>query len=62
MSYLEKVCKEKGLAITEDNKSVAQFSTEELESDWKSWNEYGRANLQSRILPIRAMTTLEIEE
>lgn len=60
MSYLEEVCKEKGLAIREDNKSVAQFSTEELESDWKSWNEYGRADLQMRILPPIAVTELSL--
>lgn len=60
MSFLEEVCKDKGLIIREDNKSVAQFSKEELEMDWKTWNEYGRADLQARILPPVAVTRLKI--
>lgn len=56
MSFLEEVCTKKGLVVRGDNRPVAQFSKEELEADWKAWNEYGRADLQMRILPIRAMT------
>lgn len=62
MSYLEEVCKDKGLVIREDNRPVALFCKEELEADWKAWNEYGRADLQARILPPIAVTTVEIEE
>lgn len=60
VSFLEGVCKEKGLVIREDNRLVAQFSKEELETDWKAWNEYGRADLQARILPPVAVTRLKI--
>ena len=62
MSYLEEVCKEKGLVVREDNRPVAQFGKEELESDWKPWNEYGRADLRMRVLPITPVTTLNTEE
>lgn len=58
--YLEKVCKEKGLVVREDNELVAQFSKEELEADWKAWNEFGRADLQMRILPPIAVTELKV--
>lgn len=60
MKYLEEVCKEKGIVIREDNRPVAQFSREELESDWKAWNEYGRTDLQMRILPPIAVTELTL--
>lgn len=60
MNYLEEVCKEKGIVIREDNRPVAQFGREELESDWKAWNEYGRADLGMRILPPIAVTTLKM--
>lgn len=53
MAYLEDVCAAKGLDIRDDNKPMAEFSQEELELDWKAWNEFGRADLESRILPIR---------
>ena len=62
MSYLEEVCKEKGLVIREDNRPVALFCKEELEADWKAWNEYGRADLQARILPPVAVTTVEVDK
>lgn len=62
MNYLEEVCKEKGIVIREDNRLVAQFDREELESDWKVWNEYGRSDLQMRILPPIAVTTQKIDE
>ena len=60
MSYLEEVCKEKGIVIREDNRPVAQFGRESLESDWKAWNEYGRTDLQMRILPPIAVTELTL--
>lgn len=55
IAYLENVCEAKGVNIREDNRPVAEFSQEELETDWKAWDEFGRADLESRILPIRAM-------
>ena len=39
---------------------MAEFSQEELAKDWDEWNKFGRADLESRILPIRAMTTVKI--
>lgn len=59
-AFLDRVCMAKGLTIREDNKLVAQFSNEELEADWRAWNEYGRADIQSRILPSFAITTIEL--
>ena len=49
ISYLEEVCKSKGLVIRDDNRAVAQFGREELEAGWKAWSEFGRADLQMRI-------------
>lgn len=60
MTYLEEVCAEKGLEIKEDNRPLLQFSQDELAKDWKDWNEFGRADLQMRTLPIRAVTTFKI--
>ena len=57
MIYLENVCAAKKVVIREDNRPVAEFSQEELAKDWDEWNKFGRADLESRILPIRAMTT-----
>ena len=61
MSYLEEVCAVKGLVIREDNRLVAQFSQEELLKDRKEWNEWGKTELMSRILPIRPVTTFNID-
>ena len=62
MAYLEEVCAGKGMVVREDNEPVARFGKEELEADWKAWNEYGRADLQMRILPPIAVTELEVDE
>ena len=59
MAFLEEVCAGKGLVVREDNEPVARFDKVELEADWKAWNEYGRADLQMRILPIRAVTMVK---
>ena len=61
MAYLEEVCAGKGLVVREDNEPVARFDKEELEADWKAWNEYGRADLQMRILPTRVVTELKVD-
>ena len=60
MIYLENVCAAKGVTIREDNRPVAEFGQEELAKDWEEWNIFGRADLGSRILPIRTMTTVKI--
>ena len=61
MTYLESVCAAKGLTIREDNRPVAEFGQDELVEDWEEWNKFGRADLESRILPIRAVTTMRID-
>ena len=61
MTYLENVCSTKGVNVREDNSPVAEFNQEELAKDWEEWNKFGRADLESRILPIRAMTTMRID-
>lgn len=61
MTYLENVSEAKGLTIREDNRLVAEFSQDELAKDWEAWNKFGRADLESRILPIRAVTTMRID-
>lgn len=61
MTYLENVCAAKGVTIREDNRLVAEFSKDELAKDWEEWNKFGRADLESRILPIRAVTTMRID-
>ena len=61
MIYLENVCAAKGVTIREDNRLVAEFSKDELAKDWEEWNKFGRADLESRILPIRAVTTMRID-
>lgn len=61
-AFLDKVCAERGVTIREDNTPVAKFTDEELASDWKEWNEFGRADLISRILPIMPITTIDLTE
>ena len=57
ITYLKKVCAAKGLSILEENRSVVQFSQEELLKNWKEWNEQGRADLKSRIFPSMVFKT-----
>ena len=59
-AFLDSVCALQGLTIREDNTIEAQFSNEELAADWRAWNEYGRAEINSHILPIMATTTIEL--
>lgn len=56
--YLDEVCRAKGLTIREDDTPVVSFPEEELKSDWKEWNEFGREDLKSRILPLKMVTTV----
>lgn len=60
--FLDKVCEAKGWKIRENNKPIAEFEPETLATDWKKWNEYGRADLESRILPTRVLATLDNEQ
>lgn len=61
-AFLDKVCSDKGLTIREDNMPVARFGDEELAADWKQWNEFGREDLTSRILPIIPITTIDLSK
>lgn len=61
-AFLDSVFALKGLTIREDNTQVARFSKEELEADWKAWNEYGREDIISRILPIIAVSSCEFSD
>lgn len=57
-NFLDKVCEAKGWKIREDNKPIVEFDTETLAADWKKWNEYGRADLMSRLLPTRVVVNV----
>lgn len=59
-AFLDRVCEAKGLTIKEDNIPEVQFDKEELEADWKAWNEFGRADINARILPIIPVTTIQL--
>jgi hypothetical protein len=61
-AFLNRVCEAKGLTIKNDNVPIAHFSKEELEADWKAWNEFGRADINARILPIIPITTIRFPE
>lgn len=61
MAYLESVCAAKELIIREDNRPVAWFTSEELAADWRKWDELGREDLKSRILPIIPITTINLK-
>ena len=58
-AFLKGVCVAKGLTISEDGAPVAQFRQQELAADWKAWNEFGRADINARILPIIPVTTIQ---
>lgn len=59
ITYLENVCAAKEVAIREEYRPIAEFGQDELAKDWKNWNELGRADLESRILPPLFVTTLK---
>ncbi len=59
-SFLDDVCRKKGWKIREDSTPLVQFSEEELERSWNEWNVIGRADIESRTLPIVATTVLEL--
>ena len=58
--FIDDVCAGKKWRIREDNTPIVQFSQEELEEDWRSWNEFGREDLNSRILPIIPIAKIKI--
>jgi hypothetical protein len=61
-SFLDDICAAKGWAIREQNGPIVQFSREEIEADWKAWNEYGREDLRSRILPVIPITCIPVKD
>lgn len=62
IEYLERVCAAKGLTIRDDDRPLVAFSQDELALDWKAWNEFGREDLKSRILPLRAVATFNFKD
>ena len=60
-SYLDEVCANKGWKIREDNQPIAMFDDAVLAADWKKWNEFGREDLKSRILPLMAVTSVPFD-
>lgn len=58
--YLERVCNNKGLHVHNEHRLSAQFNAQEVEKEWRTWCEWGRNDLESRILPPRLVTTLEL--
>ena len=58
--FLDDICMKKGLTIREDNTPIADFEKTILESDLKHWMEFGRYDLESRILPIVPVTTVNL--
>ena len=58
--FLDKICEARGLKIREDNVSSAYFTNEELKTDWKEWNKFGREDLRSRILRPFLITKLDL--
>ncbi len=59
---LIKACDKKGVKIKKDNVPITQYPLDEIEAEWKSWNEYGRAEINSRILPIRPIISIPIPD
>ena len=59
-NFLDEACVYKQWRIREDNMPVVAFSDAQIEADWKMWNEYGRADIKSRILPIRPVAVLNL--
>lgn len=51
-----------GVKIREDNSPIVQYPQEELDAEWKAWNEFGRADLESRILPIMPVAILNLSD
>lgn len=60
-SLLEDVCAKKGWKIREDNTPIAKFDEVELVADWKNWMEFGKIDIQTRTLPIRAVTEFKFK-
>ncbi len=60
--FLEYVCELKGLEILKAGYYVAEYPQKEIEKEWKAWNEYGRAELNSRILRPLPITTIKLDD
>lgn len=61
-AFLDAVCMQNGVKIREDNSPIVQYPQEELDAEWKAWNEFGRADLESRILPIMPVAILNLSD
>lgn len=61
-TFLDEVCSTVGLIIRENNAQIAQFSQEELESDWNDWHTFGREEIKSRLLPLRPTLAIKLTE
>lgn len=57
-AYLDEVCAKKGWKVREDAQQIVKFDDAVLAADWKKWNEFGREDLKSRILPLIAVTSV----
>lgn len=62
MEFMEGVCKEQGWTIREDNTPIAAFEEADIAADWKEWMEFGKADIESRTLPITPVTILEVDQ
>lgn len=60
--FLERVCSLKGLKVLKDREYVVEYPQREIEEEWRVWNEFGRADLRSRILPIRPVSLFTFSE
>lgn len=57
-AFLQRVCERYGWSVQEA--PAVSFSSEELAADWMRWDEYGREELNSRLLPIIPVTTVDL--
>lgn len=62
INFLERICNNKGLRIHNEHRLSAQFNAQEVEDEWRTWREWGRKDLESRILPQRPVTILRLQQ
>lgn len=62
MGLLEDIVKKKGWTIRESDKPITEFSTEELDFEWTQWTGFGKADIESRTLPIIPIAELEVPD
>lgn len=59
MRLLEEVCARKRWKVRGDNSPIAVFTEEDFKRDWKQWVEFGKADIESRTLPIIPVATFK---